>query len=244
MEKDVVEAFGLLELERAPVAFKFSLEKPSGLKRLDEKVIACGMIKKAREVGPFYSDNDGQACIAGRFVLGFGDAPHAFECGAYGAALKICKTPKAMQRMYRSLPMIEKGHASYVCAAPLDKAEFEPDVVVVTCNTTWKAFNLLRAYSYDSGKTWKGESTPGLGCAWMFSYPYITGEANVVIPSAGMFNPYNNAIDRDELIIAIPLEQLYGIVRNLKEMPMVLPAHAPGGDEWKRKLRKELGIEG
>jgi uncharacterized protein (DUF169 family) len=241
MEKDVVEAFGLLELERVPVAFKFSLEKPSGIKRLDEKVVACGMVKRAREVGPFYSDNDGQKCMAGRFVLGFGDVPDVFESGEYGAALKYAKTPKAMQRIYRTLPKIEKGHASYVCAAPLDKAEFEPDVVVVTCNTTWKAFNLLRAYSYDSGKTWKGESTPALGCAWMFSYPYITGEVNVVIPSGGMFN--NNAIDRDELIIAIPLDQLYGIVRNLKEMPMVLPAQAPGGEEWKRKLRKDLGIE-
>ena len=75
------------------------------------------------------------------------------------------------------------------------------------------------------------------------SYPYITGEVNIVIPNAGMFNPINNVIDRDELIIAIPLEQLYGIVRNLKEMPMVLPSQAPGGEEWKRKLRKELGIE-
>ena len=241
MEKDVLEAFGKLELERVPVAFRFSLDKPKGLQRLDEPLIACGMVKKAREIGPFYSDHDGQKCLAGRYVLGLGDVPEVFENGAYGSALKYAKTPKAMQRIYRKLPKIEKGHVSYVSAAPLDKAEFEPDVVVVTCATTWKAFNLLRAYSYDSGKTWKGESTAALGCAWMFSYPYITGEVNFVIPSGGMF--HNHVIDRDEMIIAIPLEQLYGLVRNLKEMQMIMPAQAPGGDEWKRQLRKDLGID-
>jgi uncharacterized protein (DUF169 family) len=68
MLKDAVEAFGQLELERMPVAFRFSLEKPSGIKKLDEKVVACGMVKKAREIGPFYTDKDGQACMAGSFV--------------------------------------------------------------------------------------------------------------------------------------------------------------------------------
>ena len=39
-----------------------------------------------------------------------------------------------------------------------------------------------------------------------------------------MFN--NHAMDRDEPMIAILLDQPYGIARNLKEMPMVLPARA------------------
>jgi uncharacterized protein (DUF169 family) len=242
MLQEAVEALRFLELERAPVAFKFSLEKPSGIKKLDRKLVACGMVKEAREIGPFYTDKDGQACMAGSYVMGLGDVPDAYESGAYGAALKICKTPKAMQRIYRNLPRIQKGRASYVSVAPLDKAEFEPDVVIVTCTTTWKAYTLLRAYTYDSGKTWRGESSVALGCAWMFSYPYVTGELNVVIPSGGMFN--NRVIQKDELIIAIPLEQLYGIVRNLKEMPMILPHHAPGGEAIRNRIRKELGIEG
>ena len=143
MLKDAVEAFRLLGSESVPVAIKLSLEKPSGVERLDGKLYACGMVKKAREIGPFYMDKGGQACMAGSYVMGLGDVPDAYHSGAYGAALKVCKTPKAMQRIYRNLPRIEKGHVSYVSAAPLDQAEFEPDVVIVTCTTTWKAYTLL-----------------------------------------------------------------------------------------------------
>jgi hypothetical protein len=32
-----------------PIALKFSLEKSSCIKRLNEKAVACGMVKKARE---------------------------------------------------------------------------------------------------------------------------------------------------------------------------------------------------
>jgi len=241
MLKDAAEAFRLLGLESVPVAMKFSLERPSGIGRLDEKLFACGMPKKAREIGPFYMDKGGQACMAGSYVMGLGDVPDAYHSGAYGAALRICKTPKAMQRIYRSLPRIEKGNVSYVSVAPLDRAEFEPDVVIVSCTTTRKAYNVLRAYSYASGKTWRGESTPALGCAWAFSYPYLTGEVNIVIPSGGMFN--NHAMQEDELIVAIPVEQLHGIAKSLKEMPMVLPHHAQGGEAIRSRIRRELGLD-
>ncbi len=50
-----------------------------------------------------------------------------------------------------------------------------------------------------------------------------------------MFN--NHAMDRDEPVIAILLDKPYGIVRNLKEMSMVLPARA------RRRRGMETGAE-
>ncbi len=240
--KNAVEAFKLLKLEDMPIAVNLSLEKPSGLKRLNDKIVACCMIKKAREIGPFYTDKNGQSCEAGSFVMGLSDIPDAYESGAYGAALKICKTPKVMQRIYRELPIIDKGYAHYISVAPLDQADFEPDIVVVTCTTTWKAYTLLRAYTYNSGKTWKGESSPAPGCSWMFAYPYVRGEINIVIPSGGMFRTH--AMRENELIIVIPIEQLNGVVQGLEEMPLILPHHRPGGEKVRNRIRKKLGLKG
>jgi hypothetical protein len=56
-----------------------------------------------------------------------------------------------------------------------------------------------------------------------------------------MFN--NHAMQDDELIIAIPTEQLYGIAKSLKEMPIVLPHHAQGGEAIRSRIRRELGLD-
>ena len=70
--------------------------------------------------------------------------------------------------------------------APLGKLADDPDLLIFAAREEQSEV-ILRAMSYSTGKMWTSKSTGVIGCAWLFVYPYLTGELNYTpILSMGM----------------------------------------------------------
>ena len=227
--------------EMQPVGVKFLSKRPDMVRRLDENIAFCEMLKKAQEGNSFYTDKENHTCDAGLYVLGQSDAPEPYLSGEFGAGLKIFEEPRSASRLYQYIPKINRGVVNFVAFSPLDKLSFEPDVLIIFAKTSQTEI-LLRAMSYKTGKMWLSKYSPAIGCAWIFIYPYLTGELNYTIAGLGHGMKRRKLFPEGMQIISIPFDLLSSILQTLQNMPWILPAYEPEGKEFVKRLLNQLGI--
>ncbi len=227
--------------EMQPVGVKFLAKRPDRIKRLDEKIALCEMLKKAQEGNSFYADKENHTCDAGQYVLGQSDVPEPYLSGEFGAGLKIFEEPRSASRLYQYIPKINRGVVHFVAFSPLDKLSFEPDVLIIFAKASQTEI-LLRAMSYKTGKMWLSKFSPAIGCAWIFIYPYLTGELNYTITGLGHGMKRRKLFPEGMQIISIPFDLLSSILQTLQNMPWILPAYEPEGKEFVKQLLNQLGI--
>jgi uncharacterized protein (DUF169 family) len=224
-----------------PVAVKFSALRPGQVDRLGEKLAFCEMLKRAQEGKAFYADAENHTCEAGLYVLGQADAPEPFISGRFGAGLKIFEEPRAAGRLYHYISKIARGVVNYVAFSPLDELPFEPDVVILLANAGQTEI-LLRAMSYRTGKMWSSRFSPAIGCAWIYIYPYLTGELNYTVTGLGHGLKRRKLFPEGLQLVSVPFDLLSSLLQTLQDMPWVLPAYEPDGQEYVRRVLIELGI--
>jgi uncharacterized protein (DUF169 family) len=211
------------------------------VERLDENMTLCEMLKRAQEGNAFFTDAENHTCEAGLYVLGQADVPEPFLSGEFGAGLKIFEEPRSASRLYQYVPTIGKGVVNYIAFSPLDKLSFDPDVLIILSKTSQTEI-LLRAMSYRTGKMWLSKFSPAIGCAWIFIYPYLSGELNYTITGLGHGMKRRKLFPEGLQFVSIPFDILPSMLQALQDMPWVLPAFQPDGLEFVRKLLIELGI--
>jgi uncharacterized protein (DUF169 family) len=224
-----------------PVGVKFALRRPDAVERLGKNMALCEMLKHAQEGNAFFADAKNHTCGAGPYILGQADAPEPFIGGEFGAGLQIYDQPRSASRPYYYLPRIKENVAHYVVFSPMDKLKFDPDVLIILANTSQSEI-LLRAMSYRTGKMWSSKMTAAIGCAWLYVYPYLTGEINYTTCGFGHGMKRRNLFPEGHQLVSIPFDLLPSILQNLQDMPWDLPAYQPGGMEFVRKLLIDLGI--
>jgi len=224
-----------------PVGVKFLVKRPDLVERLDENMAFCEMLKRAQEGNAFYVDKENHICDAGLYVLGQADAPEPYVSGEFGAGLKIFEEPRSASRLYQYIPRMGKGVANYVAFSPLNKLPFDPDVLIILAKTGQTEI-LLRAMSYRTGKMWSSKFSPAIGCAWIFIYPYITGELNYTMTGLGHGMKRRKLFPEGQQFVSIPFDLLPSMLQALRDMPWVLPAYQLDGMEFVRRLLVKLGI--
>lgn len=230
-----LEASKKLDLEWPPVAVSFLINPPEGVKRLEEAMTFCEMLKRAQEGQAFYAGMENHTCPAGPYILGK-SAPPAYTSGEFGAGLKVFNHPRAMRRLYDALPRFDAGrHIDFVAFSPLDRVTLEPDLLVMMTMVD-QAEILLRAMSYSTGRIWCSKCTAVIGCAWIYIYPYLTGELNYILTGLGHGMKRRKLFPKDRQLISIPFDLLPSMLENLREMPWELPAFRADGDEFVRQL--------
>ena len=229
------------EFDVQPVGVKFLAKRPDMVKRLDENMAFCEMLKRAQEGKAFFADAENHTCEAGLYVLGQADAPEPYVSGEFGAGLNIFEEPRTASRLYLYIPKIGRGVVNYVAFSPLDKLPFEPDLLILLAKTNQTEV-LLRAMSYRSAKMWSSKFSPAIGCAWIYIYPYLTGELNYTITGLGHGMKRRKLFAEGQQIISIPFDLLTSMLQTLQDMPWVLPAYKPDGPEFVRRLLIKLGI--
>jgi uncharacterized protein (DUF169 family) len=229
------------EFDVQPIGIKFLVKQPDLIERLDENIALCEMLKKAQKGDAFYADGANHTCEAGLYVLGQVDAPGPYVSGEFGAGLRIFEEPRSASRLYQYVPRIGKGVVNYVAFSPLNKLPFDPDVLIILAKTSQTEI-LLRAMSYRTGKMWSSKYSPAMGCAWIFIYPYITGELNYNITGLGHGMKRRKLFPEGMQIISIPFDLLPSILQALQDMVWVLPAFEPDGAEFIKRLRDQLRL--
>jgi uncharacterized protein (DUF169 family) len=231
-----------LNLEKPPVAVKFLIRKPQGIDKLEQNVFFCEMLGIAQEGKAFYADSTNHMCDAGAYLTGGKDVLPPYTNGEYGAGLKVFNEPRAARRIYEFIPKLAKGTAHYIAFSPLDKLSFEPDLLILVGNAENTEI-LLRAMSYKTGKMWSSKYSSVMGCAWIFLYPYLTGELNYCLTGLSFGMKAKKVLPTGLQIISIPYDLLPTMLENLKEMPWVLPFFQADGPEFRKRLRTELGLD-
>jgi uncharacterized protein (DUF169 family) len=224
--------FDRFNFERKPVAVKYLYWKPEGIEQLDKNIAFCETLTEAQKGSPFYAVKENITC-GGPTVLGMEGTPPIVESGELGVALEGFKDTRAARRVYPSLPVMPRNTVNYVAFSTLDKLSFEPDILIITASVS-QAEVLLRAMSYATGKIWSSKKTLFVACAWLFIYPYITGELNYTVTglSAGM--KAKELFPEGLILMSIPKDLLPTMIQSLQEMKWVLPAWAHGKEEFEK----------
>jgi uncharacterized protein (DUF169 family) len=224
-----------------PVGVKFMVKRPDRIERLSETMALCEMLKRGQEGNSFFADKENHTCDAGPYVLGQADAPGPFISGEFGAGLRIFEGTRSASRLYQYVPRIGKGVVNYVVFSPLSKLQFDPDVLIILAKTSQTEI-LLRAMSYRTGEMWSSKCSAAIGCAWIFVYPYMTGELNYTMTGLGHGMKRRKLFPEGQQLVSIPFDLLPSILQTLQDMPWVLPAFEPDGPEFVRRLLVKLGI--
>ncbi len=229
------------DFDAPPVGVKFLVEPPGWVEKLGENMAFCEMLKRAQKGNPFYADAGNHTCEAGLYVLGQADAPEPFVSGRFGAGLKIFEEPRAASRLYTYIPRIGRDVVNHVAFSPLDKLAFEPDLLIFLARTDQTEI-LLRATSYRTGKMWSTKFSSAIGCAWIYVYPYLTGELNYTITGLGHGLKRRKLFPEGLQLVSVPHDLLPSLLKALEDMPWVLPAYEPDGQEYVRQLLFELDL--
>ena len=215
------EIFKKFNFERQPVGVKLSLNKIEGIDQLEKKLALCEMFKEAQESPPFYAAKDNFACL-GSMVLGMREPEPYLESGEVGAKEGIYKEARANKRIYQYIPKLAKDTVRYVAFSGINQLSFDPDLLIITANVS-QAEILLRALSYSTGKMLTTKSTPVIMCAWLFAYPYVSGEVNFTVTGLGSGMKARRVLPEGLMLISVPYDLLPMLIENLKDMEWILP---------------------
>lgn len=201
-----------------PVAVKISGEEnlPAKARRpmkfLGHPATICQGISMARSVGwtiGFLQED--HACAPSLVVLGLADEPEMVKSGdlvhpLYGATLESCANTQ------KNIPTLPLGKARSIVVAPLAKADFEPDVVLVYGMPAQVA-RLIQGALYQEGGALTSSFVGRNSCAGELVAPLLEQKCQVVVPGSGerLF-----ALTQDhEMCFAIPRPRLEEVADGL-----------------------------
>lgn len=236
------EDFAVLDkfnFERQPVAVKFAISKPDGIKRIDKELNMCEMLKEAQESDPFYVTPEDWVCVGvEQMIIGLQDPEPVLVSGIFGGEEGLFKGNSSCRAMYQYLPTLPKGSVQYVVFSPLNKLTFDPDVLVITA-TLPQAQTLIRSVNYSTGEPFVSRATPVVACSWIFVYPVVSGELNYFITGLGLGMQAMNIFPPGLFLISIPFQIMSTVLDNLKDMhysPELVPG--PGGVEHRKRVNQ------
>lgn len=206
----------LLALEASPVAVTYSMEPASNEK--PGKNMACGALMDAALKGRIINlSKENSACGGGTTHLGLG-LPHI---PLSDADLKLKEFLTKGEKLFRSLAALHRmslmpppptGLAKYVVFSPMEKAEFEPDVVVFVCNAE-QGCRLITLATFSDGVPPKPNISGSL-CYMTVTYSMVTGEVNL---SPGDYTARRFQHCRpDQLFVSIPYHRMHNLMQSIE----------------------------
>ncbi|MFZ1200946.1 MAG: DUF169 domain-containing protein, partial [Desulfobacterales bacterium] len=138
------------------------------------------------------------------------------------AALKI--TAILIEEETRSMNWFEKGETAAIVLAPMQKASFEPDTLVIYGNPA-QIMRLTQAWSYITGERVPGHFGGKVECDAYLIAPFRTQAPCVVIPGHG--ERIFAATQDDEMVFALPGQSVSTLVQGLKEVGKAMGVRYP-----------------
>ncbi len=205
-----------LGLKGSPVAVKLVRKRediPAGIPEIGEKVRHCEMVQKARNGDVFYATKDKHACAGGAGALGVMETPEKVLNGEFYFGLGDFGSAGAAKRTTGSITRVDEEYVATMYA-PLEKAAFKPDVVVIIGNPR-QMMRIAKANIYAlGGRNYADFSGIQSVCADAVAEVYMTGQVNFTLGCMG--SRKNAKIADEEMIVGIPAEKAQEIVDALE----------------------------
>lgn len=179
-----LSVFSKFSFERLPVGIKFLFFKPEGIGPLPQgkNLSLCEMLVEAQRANqPFYLDRSITETCVGKILLGMQEMEAFAESGQIGEQLQIFQEARANYAFYQHVPKFDRNIVNYVAFAGVDQLTFEPDLLIITADHS-QAEIVMRSMTYSTGELYNSRTTPVMGCAWLFVYPFQSGKVNFLIP--------------------------------------------------------------
>jgi uncharacterized protein (DUF169 family) len=241
--------FKKFKFKLKPIGIKFLLFKPEKIKRIKKKLAICEMFREAQIAEPFYATAEDFNCVA-PILLGMAEGDPVFESGSIGPELGIFEEARANRRLYYDITYLQKNSVNYVAFASMDKLKFTPDILLLSANPTQLEI-ILRAMCYAMGQKWTSQGTPVMECAWLTTYPYISGELNFIITDVSHGMRAKEVFPPGTILVSIPFDKINPIVEGLKKIEWEPALYTKGRAYHDRKfeeatdmLHKKLQKEG
>jgi len=219
--------FEKFSFEKPPVGVKFQFFKPDDISPmpLDKKLSFCEILKEAQNTSSafFFGKEHTETCV-GRILLGMQEMAPFAESGQIGEKLQVFQEARANYVLYQQVPKFARDIVNYVAFAPLGRLTFEPDLLVILANHS-QAEIVMRSMTYSTGELYCSKTTPVMGCAWLFIYPFQSGKVNFLIPEFIHGMNGRELFPTGSVLISIPYQWLGVIARNLQEMTWHLSSH-------------------
>jgi uncharacterized protein (DUF169 family) len=219
--------FKRFNFERPPLGVKFLFFKPEGVDPIPpgKELSLCELLGEAqRSRVPFYFDRAFQETCVGKILLGMQEMEAFAESGQIGEKLQIFQEARANYAFYQHVPKFEKGIVNYVAFSPLESLTFEPDLLIITADHS-QAEIVMRSMTYSTGELYCSQTTPVMGCAWLYIYPFQSGKVNFIVPEMVHGMKGRELFDPGSIVISIPYQWIPTIARNLEQMTWHLPSH-------------------
>ena len=240
-----LSVFKRFDFNYSPIGINFALKKPDQISPIKRKAAFCEMIKIAQKGESFYAAKDDHECKAALIPLGLSEPDPIISSGQIGPKLGVYDNARANRNIYANMYKVEKNTVKYVVFAPLEKLLFNPDLLVITANPH-QAEIILRAMSYRTGAAWNAKGTTVMGCVYLYLYPYVTGELNMMVTGLHHGMIARQLFPEGLLFLSIPYQIIPEITQNLEEMEWNLPQYSGGKEahiERMKKISNELHEE-
>jgi uncharacterized protein (DUF169 family) len=207
-----------LGLTKSPVAIKFVLREndiPEDIKKIAQGIRHCEMVQKAAMGETFYATAEEQTCKGGAAALGLMEAPEKVKTGEMYQGLGRFSSLGSAKRTMEDIPKIEPMMYALIYA-PLDEANFDPDVIVVISNPA-QAMKLAQAMVYTLGGRVEADFS-GIQsiCADAVAGPFTRKRPNFTMGCSG--SRKFAGIKPEEVIVGMNGENIGCIVNALESM--------------------------
>ncbi|TGC08329.1 DUF169 domain-containing protein [Methanolobus halotolerans] len=214
------ELMDILDLETSPVAVGLVNDEkdiPEGIQKIGEATRHCQMIDNVRRTGSqFYTTAGDHQCKGGAAVMGLGEMSEKLKSGELYFNLNHFGSLEAAKSTMENIPHVDSYSVKAILYAPLEKANFVPDVVVIVTPPR-KVMQLSQAVLHTKGgrinSSFAGKQSL---CGDGVALPYLSGEAGVTIGCSGS-RKYTQ-IEDEEMIISVPVDKLQDMVSAAKAM--------------------------
>ena len=202
-----------LRLRTLPVAVAFHDQEPQWPEKtrrpsltLKKKIFLCQAMTLARTyrwtVGLTAEDI---VCVPALIAFGHaGKDPQQLLCSFF-ARVGWSKDEETAAGEVAGMSLMPKGQATAMVLSPLAKGLVDPDTVAFYGNPA-QIMRLVHAWTYMTGQQVQSGFSGKIECREYLATPYLTGQANVVIPGNG--DRIMSGTQDDEMIFALPGDKL------------------------------------
>jgi uncharacterized protein (DUF169 family) len=207
-----------LKLKGSPVALAFATTKeevPPGMPEVEKTIRHCMMVNLARNEGKiFYATAEKHECNGGGWALGLKELTRTLKDGTFYFKLGKFASKTASERTMENIPHLHTGETYATMYAPLEKAPFTPQVILIITNP-WAMLKLAQSSLFRLGGRMHAEFA-GIQsvCSDAVAMPYLTGRPNFSLGCDG--SRRFSGIADDEMVMGFPAEMLPEITDAVK----------------------------
>lgn len=170
------------------------------------------MWTKALKGEAFFVTADNHDCLTGEHYLGLRDwTDKEAVCRFLVDQVHAFRSKEVFEHYLAKFPMLKPGQAEVICIAPLERATFKPDMILVVCSPE-QAMLLLWAYSYNTGEPVLGATGTAM-CRTLVIEPYLNGKPSFTIGDPG--GRYIMGLKSEEIGVSIPYQQFNSMITTL-----------------------------